>query len=86
VDLSKTGIFPEEVLDRRMVRKGNQVVPQVLIKWSGVPVQAATWEDYYVVKNRFLSALAWGQADSEARGTVMTDGVEGGATIIAGGN
>lgn len=86
VDLSKTGIFPEAVLDRRMVRKGNQAVPQVLIQWSGVPVQAATWEDYYVVRNRFPSALAWGQAGSEARGTVMADGVEGGSIDIIGGN
>jgi hypothetical protein len=71
VDLTKTDIVPEEIIDRRLVRKGNQAVPQVLIRWSGVPVEAATWEDYYVVKHRFPKALAWGQADIEARGTVM---------------
>jgi hypothetical protein len=27
VDLSKTRIVPDEILDRRLVRKGNQVVP-----------------------------------------------------------
>lgn len=71
VDLTKTDIVPEEIIDRRLVRKGNQAVPQVLIRWSGVPVEAATWEDYYVVKHRFPEALAWGQADIGARGTVI---------------
>jgi hypothetical protein len=73
VDLSRTGIVPEEILDRRLVRKGNQAVPQVLIRWSGVPVESATWEDYYVLKKRFPDAIAWGQADSEARGIVMSE-------------
>ena len=55
------------------MRKGNQAVPQVLIRWSGVPVESATWEDYYVLKNRFPDAIARGQADSEARGIVMSE-------------
>jgi hypothetical protein len=55
------------------VRKGNQAVPQVLIHWSGVPVELTTWEDYYVLKNRFPDAIAWGQADSEAREIVMSE-------------
>jgi hypothetical protein len=60
VDLSRTGIVPEEILDRRLVRKGNQTVPQVvLIRWSGVPVESSTWEDYYVLKNCFPDAIAW---------------------------
>jgi hypothetical protein len=72
VDLSRTDIVLEEILDRRLVRKGNQVVPQILIRWSGVPVESTTWEDYYVLKNRFPDAIAWGQADTEARGIVMS--------------
>jgi hypothetical protein len=71
VDLSRTGIIPEEILDRRLVCKGNQVVPQILIRWSSVPVESATWENYYVLKNRFPDAIAWGQADTESRGIVM---------------
>lgn len=71
VDLSKTRIVPEEILDRRLV-KGNQVVPQVLVRWSSVLVESSTWEDYYVVKTPFPEAHAWGQADTEARGVVMT--------------
>jgi hypothetical protein len=63
-DLSGPGIWPEKIVDRRLVRRGNHAVPQVMIKWSGLPVSSATWEDFYVVKNRFPNALAWGQARS----------------------
>jgi hypothetical protein len=75
----KQGVVPIAVLDRRLVRKGSQAVPQVLIQWSDIPKEAATWEDYYVVKNRFPDAVAWGQADIEAGG-VVTD-----SAIVAGG-
>ena len=52
-DLSGPGIWPEKIVDRRLVRRGNHAVPQVMIKWSGLPVSSATWEDFYVVKNWF---------------------------------
>ena len=33
-----------------------------------------SWEDYYVVKQRFPNAVAWGQATSEGGGgNVMAD-------------
>lgn len=38
-------VIPEGVLDRRLVKKGNVAVPQVLIKWSKLPSTSATWED-----------------------------------------
>jgi hypothetical protein len=41
-----------------MVRKGNQAIAQVLVKWTRVPKEAATWEDYSVAKARFLEANA----------------------------
>jgi hypothetical protein len=72
-DLSGPGIWPEEIVDRRLVRRGNHAVPQVMIKWSGLPVSSATWEDFYVVKNRFPDALAWGQASSVGGENVTTE-------------
>lgn len=50
---------PAEILERRLVRKGNAATPQVLIKWAHVPASCATWEDYYVVKSRFPDAALW---------------------------
>jgi hypothetical protein len=50
VDLSVQELQPEQVLERRLVRKGNKAIPQVRVKWSTLPEAAATWKDYYVAK------------------------------------
>uniref|UniRef100_A0A0A8ZED4 Integrase catalytic domain-containing protein n=1 Tax=Arundo donax TaxID=35708 RepID=A0A0A8ZED4_ARUDO len=70
VDLDAGQLEPERVLDRRLVKKGNCAVPQVLVKWTRLPEASATWEDYYVVQKRFPMALAWGQASSGGGGGV----------------
>lgn len=72
VDLSASATEPELILDRRLVKKGNTAVPQVLVKWSQFPAAAATWEDLYVVQKRFPSASAWGQVTAEGREDVTT--------------
>lgn len=69
-DLSTVDLYPEQVLDRHPVKKGNCAIPQVLVKWSKLPEAAATWEDFYMVKERFPQALAWGQASCGAGGSV----------------
>jgi hypothetical protein len=74
VDLSQGDVEPDQILNRRMVRKGNNAIVQVLVKWTGLPADAATWEDYEVVKVRFPTAHAWGQASFDAGGDVMTQG------------
>jgi hypothetical protein len=47
-------------------------VEQVLIKWSGMPVTLATWENLIAVKQRFPLAPAWGHARSQQEGDVST--------------
>jgi len=69
-DLSATELEPESVLDRRLVKKGNRAIPQVLVKWANIPQASATWEDLYVVMRRFPTCFAWGQASSAAGGDV----------------
>ena len=66
VDLDSLTLEPKAILDRCLVKKGNNVVPQVLIKWSHVPASSATWEDWYVITKRFPSVVAWGQSTSQA--------------------
>jgi hypothetical protein len=61
-DLSGHNVQPLEILDHRLIKKGNRAVPQVLVRWSHVLVDATTWEDYYVLRQRYPDALAWGQA------------------------
>jgi hypothetical protein len=65
VDLSASATEPELILDRRLVKKGNMAVPQVLVKWSQFPAAAATWEDLCVAQKRFPSASTWGQVTAE---------------------
>jgi hypothetical protein len=69
-DLEAAAATPEQILDRRLVKKGNSATPQVLIKWSHLPEASATWEDYNVVRTRFPDAAAWGQAGTSAGGDV----------------
>jgi hypothetical protein len=71
VDLSARELQPERVLERRLVKKGNNDVPQALIKWRGLPATLATWEDWYVVQAKFPSASAWGQALSPGEEDVV---------------
>jgi hypothetical protein len=54
---------PEAILDRRMMKKGNQAIVQVLIKWK-LPEEMATWEDWDTLKTIFPDVLTWGQASS----------------------
>jgi hypothetical protein len=35
--LDVKAVAPELILDRRLVKKGNMAITQVLIKWSGLP-------------------------------------------------
>jgi hypothetical protein len=46
---------PEAILDRCMMKKGNQAIVQVLIKWKILPEETATWEDRDVLKLSFPS-------------------------------
>ncbi|KAJ1262524.1 hypothetical protein BS78_09G114700 [Paspalum vaginatum] len=68
--LDKMDVTPEAILDWRLVKNGNQAITQVLIKWTNIPASSAMWEDYYVVKECFPSAVTWGQAMSPGGGTV----------------
>ena len=80
VDVSVANVVPEKVLDRKMVKKGNAVHVQVLMQWSGLSEEAATWEDYEVLKRRYPGAPAWGHAGSSEGGTVSNRDRQEGTT------
>jgi hypothetical protein len=44
-DLKTATPVPVEILQRRLVRKGNAAAPQVLIRWAHMPENCTTWED-----------------------------------------
>ena len=70
IELNADDVFPEEILERRLVKRGNSALVQVRIKWANLPVEAATWEDYNVMRARFKTAPAWGHAGSQGGGIV----------------
>jgi hypothetical protein len=59
---------PEEVLDSRLMKKGDTEVAQLLIKWSNISRELATSEDKEDLAQQFPAAPAWGQAAAQARG------------------
>jgi hypothetical protein len=62
------------VLDRCLSKKGNSVVTQVLVKWTSVPAEMATSENYEVLKDNFLAAAASDSNCFFSRGQCHTDG------------
>ena len=61
---------PEQVLQSRVRQWNDSTVAQVLVQWSGLPAEEATWEDYEALRQQFLRAPAWGQAGFQAPGIV----------------
>jgi transposase InsO family protein len=61
---------PQQILDRRLINRGNRQVSQVLIKWSNLDASLSTWEDEVALRARFPSAAAWGQAAFQGGGNV----------------
>jgi hypothetical protein len=46
-------VFPKQILNRWLVKKGNEAVTQILVQWSQLPVSSASWEVYYVLQKWF---------------------------------
>jgi hypothetical protein len=72
-DLSAVSAQPLEILDHRMVKKGNAAMVQVRIKWSSLPNEAATWEDYDVLRLRYPNAVIWEGVSSQGGANVTTE-------------
>jgi hypothetical protein len=63
-DFSVINLLPELILKRRLVKKGNAAMPKVRVKWQGLPEEAFTWDDWYVLLHQFPMVSSCGQADS----------------------
>lgn len=62
--------FPVKVLHRRIQTKDERTMSQVLVQWSSWPQALATWENEFVLREKFPTAPAWGQAVPEEEGDV----------------
>jgi len=61
---------PEKILQRRIVSQE----AQILVKWSSLPEELATWENLESLRHRFPAAPAWGHSGSQGVGDVSTAG------------
>lgn len=50
------GSSPFTILQCRLVKKGNSATPQILVQWSHLSADCATWEDYYTLKQHYPDA------------------------------
>jgi hypothetical protein len=69
--------IPQQVLGSRLITRGANQVAQVRVRWSELPDDLATWEDYVALKQAFPQAPAWGQAGFQELGSVRTTDEEG---------
>lgn len=65
----------ESILQRRMVKKGNKVVAQVLVKWQSLAADEATWEFYNALLTRipFFNPCGQGSLVGESVDTRNND-------------
>lgn len=61
---------PVSVKEKRWRRKGNDMVEQGLVSWTGTFADSPTWEDLVDLRARFPCAPAWGQAVFKGKGSV----------------
>ncbi|XP_076911903.1 uncharacterized protein LOC143570023 [Bidens hawaiensis] len=45
--------YPTAIVERKMVKRGNRVSIDVLVRWKDLPVTEATWESVEAMKARF---------------------------------
>jgi len=64
-DLDNNMQVPERVLQSRLHQRGTHSVKQLLIKWSGLDDDLATWEDADAIMQHFPGAPAWGHAGTQ---------------------
>jgi hypothetical protein len=72
IDLLQAVQGPQQVLDRRLVKRGNTTHSQVLVQWEGLPPHLATWEDKDDIQRRYDMTTAWGHAVSQGGENVTT--------------
>jgi hypothetical protein len=60
----------EKILKAWWLKKGGTDIAQVLVQWSNMSPELATWEDKEALQQRFPLAPIWGQPGAQARGGV----------------
>jgi hypothetical protein len=61
---------PEMILQHRTVARGTTACAQILVKWTHMPAELATWEDVAELRQQFPRAAVWGQPAFKEGGNV----------------
>ena len=56
-DEGKLVLIPEEVLATREKRLRNRSIIELLVKWKGLPLEDATWEEAHILEHPNLHCL-----------------------------
>jgi hypothetical protein len=82
-------IYPSKILSRRAIKRDNIAVPQILLSWTNLPPEDASWEDYGDIASRFPKFILEDKKNFERGGVsdtgtdiVQADGEEGGSTYL----
>jgi Chromo (CHRromatin Organisation MOdifier) domain len=60
-------VEPLAILDRRITKRKNQVMVEVLVQWANVPSEDATWEKYNDLVRQFPDHSLEDKTNSEGR-------------------
>lgn len=66
--------IPLHIVEKRWRRKGNDMLEQGLVRWSGALADSPTWEDLPDLRTRFPRAPACPQAVFQGEGSVSNPG------------
>nr|CAD1817139.1 unnamed protein product [Ananas comosus var. bracteatus] len=69
--LTMLGAKGQEKTSRKMEERGYHTTTYVLVKWSDLPEDKATWEDYYFSNRSFRPSTLENKGHSQVKGIVM---------------
>jgi hypothetical protein len=74
---------PEKILDSRWIQSGDADIAQVLVQWSNLSRELATWEDKEALQQQFPMAPVWGQPGAQVREGGVSGADQGGKAVGA---
>jgi hypothetical protein len=61
-------IYPVQILDRHFIKCYNEVILQLLICWSNLPMEDSSWEDYALLARHYPNFILEDKNAFEGRG------------------
>jgi Chromo (CHRromatin Organisation MOdifier) domain len=68
-------IFPQAILARRAIKRDNEAIPQILIKWTNLSDEDSSWEDYQTIASHYPQFILEDKNDFE-RGRMLEEEIE----------